>query len=195
MAERYVDIDGRRVRVGPLAAAAALCHKHDGTPYTSKYYQWRVDNDTSDDPPPGRVMVVNPDDPDGPRIPWRDPVTGYPGYPLDDVAAWAARRPGPSSYRPSRVTPETLRRTEGREQVLVVARDGELSVLPGFSARDRGPTAIRGQAQPKGVAVIRAELERLGLLTPPAEGKSGEVRLTEVGATVLTRWGVRPTQE
>jgi hypothetical protein len=215
MAKRYVELDGRRIVVGTIDEAAALCRTNDGRPFTPQNYRFRMRD--SGTPPP----LVQPDE-DNPAdlVPLRNArgkrlfplyelpaggeldvaplpgaekaraVTGY----VVTVEEWERTRPRKGGTRLSQYTPATLPRTPGREGILVAARDGRLSVAPAARPDRSGPTLIDGVPQSRQVAQTRAVFERLGLLSPPAgEGAmSGAVSLTEEGTAVLTRWGVEP---
>lgn len=192
--ERYVEVDGRRIRAGTLADAAAMCRTNDGRPLSVHDLRSRITRGGPSDPPP-YITVVDDDDPDGPRVPLRN-AKGQRLVDLDAYAEWDRTRPRKGGMRPSQFTPDTLPRRPGWEAILVAARDGKLAIAPGYRAGHRGATLIDGVAQSKWVSQWVAVFERMGLLGAPSgeDGVSGPVPLTDVGGGVLTRWGVPPPE-
>lgn len=184
MVERVIEVDGRQVRVGNSADAAALCHTVSGRPLTVDEYHWLVKYQGA----PGPLMVPDPEDPDGPRVPSRDPVSGRPRYDLDAAAAFQAARPGQGAHGTH--TAETLPRSPVRVRLLLAALAGELAVAPG-----PGATLVAEESQSPRIAQMRTGLERLGLLGAPVgedASRQRSVLITDAGRAALTRWGDLP---
>lgn len=191
MAERVVTIEGRRVRVGTFADAGRLCvtdRSPDGVS-GHRYREYQSGGASMVRPAPGPIMVTDPGDPLGPKIPYRD-ASGALLVDLDAVVAWNAERRGQGGWQPP-TSVEDLRRTPFLERLLVAARDGVLSVRPGVK---RGWQVYVGDEKlpPQRAGQMLSALVRVGAVEAP----DPEVRerqflpLAGAGRGVLTRWGV-----
>jgi hypothetical protein len=188
--ERVVTIEGRRVRVGTFADAGRLCVT-DRSPngvsgHRYREYQSGTASFIEAAPPP--IMVSDPHDPTGPKVPYRD-ADGNLQVDLGAVAAWNRRRRGQGGWQPP-TSVEDLRRTPFLERLLVAARDGVLSVRPGVK---RGWQVYVGDEKlpPQRAGQMLSALVRVGAVEAP----DPEVRerqflpLAAAGRGVLTRWG------
>lgn len=194
MVERIVDIEGRQVRVGSYADAGALIGVNAETArrYASGHATLAV-------PAPKPITIRDPKDPTGERrVTLR--FKGEVQVDLDAWVQWDAGRAGvrgKRGHRAAEVTPETVRRTSGRERLLAGARDGDLRQVRGYQ-EGKGVTLLAGEPQSARMAQLRSELQDLGVLTEPGPddwGSDGSyrVRLTADGRRVLARWGL-PTE-
>lgn len=215
MAERYVEVDDRRIRVGTIDDAAALCRTNDGRPFSVTNYRLRMRAHDIGAPRP--LIRPSEDDPDvlvalrndhGQRLfPLFDlpedatdavllniPGVRPDGDQLVTVQEWERTRPRKGGLRTSSATPDTLSWTAERERILVAIRDGRLEIPQGFRPGHSGLPLIDGQQQSKQVAQAVGMFRALGMASAPGgpDGVTGSVPLTEVGAAVLTRWGVKP---
>ena len=191
---RYGEVDGRGVRVGDFEDAGRLGttrRKESGVGYDTYRSYIRL----LGAPPP--VMVPDPTAdpavPDPPRIKLINPRTGRLEVDLDAVEKWNRARPGGNVWQFADATPDTLRHSDLREHLLTAARDGDLTTKPPHRAGYQGWTLIRGERQSVRAAQTRIAMQRMGLLTEPLGDErrvERRVELTEVGAQVLTRWGV-----
>lgn len=184
MGERYIDVEGRRIRAGLTEDAAKLwtsTRKPNGIdPGLYRNYVTRAKI------APGPILVDDPADP-GNKVPLVDGATRGYLYDLDEVVRVNVARQG-QGRRPSRDSPETLRHTALRQDVLVAARDGKLRIVP-----ETGRTERRGELVDRRAAQAVTELRRLGMLTDPthpAAAGTGLVEITDAGTAALVRWGL-----
>lgn len=198
--ERYVEVEGRRVRVGTYADAGALCNP----PISGSTYRRYTLPGLLDPPAPGPLTIPDPDGGAGTVL--TDGGTRAPLVDLDAAIAWDAGRPG-SGRRPQ--TAATLRETPLRRRLLEAARTGRLVVVRSTRQAARRATEDRPeggwgwqtyigdeQLPSRRAGQSRAELQEFGLLSAPdpAGAKRQHLALLPAGVEVLTRWGDTSTE-
>lgn len=169
----------RKVRVGTAADAGRLCRTErkpdgvDGDTYT--YYTRGLATTRA----PGPVMVW--DEAAEKAFPLIDPETRGYLYPLDEVEAWNAARPGQGSGVGT-PTADNLRRTKIRATLVTAAEGGILQVA------DDGRTVVHGQPISPREAQAVTLLRSLGILEPAEVDGQRRWTLTDVGRRVRDRW-------
>lgn len=180
MAERELKVGRKKYRAGTSDDAGRLCvskRSPDGIGGAS--YRWYVSVAKT---APGPILVPDPTDP-AQEVPARDGASGGLLFDLDAVEEWNRSRRGQGGYTRAGFTAETVRHTDLREQLLHVARDGKLRIVP-----DTGRTEVDGVLAERRQAQAVTEMRGWGLLSEPA-ARLGRVSITAAGRAALTRWG------
>lgn len=194
VAERYVTIDGRRVRVGTYADAGRLCVSEASpsgvSAATYRDYAARGGTGRNRAPTaaPGPLSIPDPTDDTGERrIPLLEPGTRAAQIDLDAVVVWNAARPGPRGWQGA------LRRTPMTVQMLTAVRDGRLVVRPGA---DQGWWVLVDgeQLTPRRAGQVLSLLVSEKAVSAPDRAVLDEQRLDllDEGREILTRWGLPP---
>lgn len=196
VAERYVTIDGREVRVGTYADAGALC-----TPPVSgdTYRRYTITGPAAvmSPPAPGPLDVPDSTDRTGQR---RTPLLDdnrAAQIDLDAAAEWDAQRPGSGSWRRP-ADADGLKPSPMLVRLLVAARDGQLAVRRGNARRVTWRVLVRGVEEPAltRVGQMLAALVSVGAVAAPDPSlrEPQPLALLDAGRGVLTRWGMDPEQ-